>query len=83
MLQLTVQEWMAPPEMAVEYSIHPAYRNLRSHLCNVKQTDKEYIDRLIKFLANINARLVERTGDRTVFEFDSQEDLTQFVLTWS
>lgn len=34
-------------------------------------------------LASYQAKLAEYHFKRIVFEFDSQEDATQFVLTWS
>lgn len=84
-VQLTVQEWMAPPQCKIAWTTHPAYRNLRSHILSSNRygTNKEYVHCLSNYLTSIHVRLVEGTGDSTVFEFETQEDLTQFILTWS
>lgn len=88
---LVVQEWMAPPDHKIEWSTHSAYANLRRKLVSdlhkelngVDFNHDKYVDYLNKYLARLNARVVDIGHDQTVFEFAHEEDLTQFVMVWS
>lgn len=61
---------------------HDAYRNI------VKQhgwcaSDRENLDLLNQVLSSYNGHVNQFKMSQITFEFESKEDLTQFVLTWS
>jgi hypothetical protein len=60
---------------------HPAYDNLRQHAWLTCE-DKSYAENLTHILTAYGAKAVVR-NNQVILEFCSQEDLTQFVLTWS
>ncbi len=80
--QLLVLEWMRDGE--VGWWRHPAYNNLRQHVFCGKAGYPTSLDTsaLKDALSSFNAQLVQQ-GSNTWIKFESQEDLTQFVLAWS
>ena len=80
--QLMVLEWMRDGK--VGWWRHPAYHNLRQHVFwpRGSSTKPCYPQNENTFLQHMNARMIQM-GSNTLIEFESQEDLAQFVLAWS
>lgn len=62
------------------YVFHPTYLNMQNHFTH-NGSSLSYYKQINQVLAAFNGGIKDR--DITYFEFTSQEDLTQFVLTWS
>lgn len=81
-VQLVVHE---VPENSLNLDNVRLYRNFLKHIDTqgwpyVREEQKQLVNNM---LAPYQARLAEYHFKRIVFEFETQEDLTQFVLTWS
>lgn len=74
--------WMENP---YDWHKHPAYINWilqNSHRIGMlNSADKQQV--LNQMLTEYNGRLQLFKFNHVILEFDTQEDLTQFVLTWS
>lgn len=83
-VKLVVQEWVITlPLKEVVWKNHPAFNNLREKLYPPGTSNEEYVISLIRTLERFNARITKEFADQVVFEFDSEEDLMKFLLTWS
>jgi hypothetical protein len=81
-VQLVVHEM---PKDHLIYNNYEAYVNFLKHIDKqgwpyIREEQKRLINHM---LTPYHARLAEFHFMRIVLEFDSPEDLTQFVLTWS
>jgi hypothetical protein len=67
--------------------VHPCYYKFMKQMDSTEwevSFDHEKIDMINQLLIPYNGRVSRfDTIQLVVFEFDTQEDLTQFVLTWS
>jgi hypothetical protein len=80
--QLVVHEI---PRDHLTHNNYNLYMNFLKHVDThgwpyAREEQKQWINHM---LAHYNARLAEYHYKRIVFEFDTCEDLAQFVLTWS
>lgn len=73
-------ETMAWDEKTQHYVFHPTYVNMQNHFTHTNSS-LSYYKQINQVLASFNGGIKDR--DLTYFVFDSQEDLAQFVLTWS
>jgi hypothetical protein len=86
MIPFTAMDWSATRthyRQPASYFTHPAYTNLRQRAWVTGNTGEEYVARLNQLLRDFHAQVVTCDVITVLFEFDTQEDLTQFVLSWS
>lgn len=63
---------------------HPVYRKLADTLTGWGTLpNADMANQINQVLSTYNGRLTKFRFTEIVFEFDTQEDLTQFVLAWS
>ena len=66
---------------------HPCYYNFVNQISFIKwqtSSDQDRTNMLNQMLMPYNGRVIKfSVMQHIVFEFDHEEDLTQFVLTWS
>ncbi len=82
-VQIVVFNWFQDP---LNGDTHPAYQNMHSHLLSQYPHAVGYnsfMSFVDDYLVAWHARRFLTDDNSLVVEFDSQEDLTQFVLAWS
>lgn len=76
---LAYSRWRGSGGIRVNYA-HPAYRKL-ADTWDVKTIS--FRDRLSLVLTEFQGRIDQFGSSQVMFEFDTQEDFTAFVLAWS